>query len=141
MSKVNKVILMGNLTRNPELKTLPSGNRVCEFGLAMNRSFTTQSGDQREETTFVELSAFGRSGEVIEQYCQKGSPLFVEGRLRFDSWQNDQGEKRSKLSVIVENFQLMPDAKREPGRNTSPSPVAPVGGHISVGLPEDDDPF
>jgi single-strand DNA-binding protein len=111
MANMNKAILMGNLTRDPELKDLPSGSKVCDFGLAVNRTYTTQSGEQREDTTFVELSCFARGGEVIHQYCRKGSPLFVEGRLRFDSWQNDQGEKRSKLNVIVENFQLLPDSQ------------------------------
>ena len=89
----------------------------------MNRSYTTQSGEQREETTIVDLSAFGRSGEVIAQYCDKGSPLFVEGRLRFDSWQNEQGEKRNKLSVIVETFQLLPEGKDNPGPGDPPSPI------------------
>ena len=120
---MNKVILMGNLSKAPVLKDLPSGNKVCELGLEMNRSYTTQSGEQREETTIVDLSAFGRSGEVIAQYCDKGSPLFVEGRLRFDSWQNEQGEKRNKLSVIVETFQLLPEGKDnpEPSGTTLPS--------------------
>lgn len=120
---MNKVILMGNLSKAPVLKDLPSGNKVCELGLEMNRSYTTQSGEQREETTIVDLSAFGRSGEVIAQYCDKGSPLFVEGRLRFDSWQNEQGEKRNKLSVIVETFQLLPEGKDnpEPSGTTHPS--------------------
>lgn len=118
MANMNKVILMGNLTRDPEIKELPSGNKVCDFGLAVNRTYTTQSGEQRDETTFVELSCFARGGEVIHQYCRKGSPLFVEGRLRYDSWTNDQGEKRNKLNVIVENFQLLPE-------NTKP-PVPPV---------------
>ena len=114
---------MGNLSKAPVLKDLPSGNKVCELGLEMNRSYTTQSGEQREETTIVDISAFGRSGEVIAQYCDKGSPLFVEGRLRFDSWQNEQGEKRNKLSVIVETFQLLPEGKDnpEPSGTTLPS--------------------
>ena len=111
MASMNKVMLMGNLTRQPEVKTLPSGNSVCEFGLAMNRKFTTRDGDEREEVTYVELSCFGRGGDVIKQYCDKGSPLFVEGRLRYDSWQNDKGEKRNRLSVIVDNFQLLPDGR------------------------------
>ena len=117
---MNKVMLMGNLTRPPEVKTLPSGNPVCEFGLAINRKFTTRDGDERDEVAYVELSCFGRGGEVIKQYCDKGSPLFVEGRLRYDSWQNDKGEKRNRLSVIVDNFQLLPDGKGRGGSNPSP---------------------
>ena len=84
MASMNKVMLMGNLTRPPELKTLPLGNSVCEFGLAINRKFTTRDGDDREEVTYIELSCFGRGGEVINQYCDKGSPRFVVGRLRYD---------------------------------------------------------
>lgn len=146
---MNKVILMGNLTRDPELKTLPSGNKVCDFGLAVNRSYTTQSGEQREETTYVELSCFGRGGEVITQYCHKGSPLFVEGRLRYDSWENDQGEKRSKLNVIVETFQLLPDGNRGGGSSQTNNPYPDPGPGPSGGssLPKSDplddekDPF
>ena len=120
MASMNKVMLMGNLTRQPEVKTLPTGNSVCEFGLAINRKFTTRDGDERDEVVYVELSCFGRGGEVIKQYCDKGSPLFVEGRLRYDSWQNDKGEKRNRLSVIVDNFQLLPDVKGRGGGNPGP---------------------
>ena len=141
MANMNKVILMGNLTRDPELKTLPSGNKVCDFGLAVNRTYTTQSGEQREETTFVELSCFGRGGEVITQYCHKGSALFVEGRLRYDSWENDQGEKRSQLNVIVETFQLLPDGKRGGGSQTNnPYPDPSPGPSGGSSLPKSD-PF
>lgn len=144
---MNKVILMGNLTRAPELKTLPSGSQVCDFGMAMSRKYTNQSGEQHEDTTYVELSAFGRSGEVIAQYCDKGSPLLVEGRLRYDSWQNDQGEKRNKLSIIVENFQLLPDGKHgggSGGPSTNPYPDPGSGSSGGGNLPPLDpekDPF
>jgi len=134
MTSMNKVMLMGNLTRPPEVKTLPSGNSVCEFGLAINRKFTTRDGDEREEVTYVELSCFGRGGEVIKQYCDKGSPLFVEGRLRYDSWQNDKGEKRNRLSVIVDNFQFLPDGRDRGGSNPGPD----SGGD---GLPPIPEPF
>ena len=131
---MNKVMLMGNLTRQPEVKTLPTGNSVCEFGLAINRKFTTRDGDEREEVTYVELSCFGRGGEVIKQYCDKGSPLFVEGRLRYDSWQNDKGEKRNRLSVIVDNFQLLPDGR---GKGSSDTGLGSGGD----GLPPISEPF
>jgi single-strand DNA-binding protein len=134
MASMNKVVLMGNLTRPPEVKTLPSGNSVCEFGLAINRKFTTRDGDEREEVTYVELSCFGRGGEVIKQYCDKGSPLFVEGRLRYDSWQNDKGEKRNRLSVIVDNFQLLPDGRGKGGSDTG-------SGSGGDGLPPIPEPF
>ena len=134
MASMNKVMLMGNLTRPPEIKTLPSGNSVCEFGLAINRKFTTRDGDERDEVAYVELSCFGRGGEVIKQYCNKGSPLFVEGRLRYDSWQNDKGEKRNRLSVIVDNFQLLPDGRGKGGSDTG-------SGSGGDGLPPIPEPF
>ena len=134
MASMNKVMLMGNLTRPPEVKTLPSGNSVCEFGLAINRKFTTRDGDERDEVAYVELSCFGRGGEVIKQYCDKGSPLFVEGRLRYDSWQNDKGEKRNRLSVIVDNFQLLPDGRGKGGSDTGPE-------SSGDGLPPIPEPF
>ena len=135
---MNKVILMGNLTNPPELKTLPSGNKVCDIGLAMNRNYTTQTGEKCEETTYVDLSAFGRSAEVIAQYCDKGSPLFVEGRLRYDSWTNDQGEKRNKLNVIVETFQLLPDGKHGGGDSAPTNKPDPATGAGGGSLPDDD---
>ena len=131
---MNKVMLMGNLTRPPEVKTLPSGNSVCEFGLAINRKFTTRDGDGRDEVAYVELSCFGRGGEVIKQYCDKGSPLFVEGRLRYDSWQSDKGEKRNRLSVIVDNFQLLPDGRGKGGSDSG-------SGSGGDGLPPIPEPF
>ena len=109
MANFNKVILLGNLTRDPQLKYLPSQTAVVEFGLAVNRKYKTQSGEQRDETTFVDCSAFGRTAEIINQYCRKGNMLFVDGRLKYDTWEDKQGGgKRSKLSVMVENVQLMP---------------------------------
>jgi single-strand DNA-binding protein len=108
MASVNRVILIGNLTRDPQLKYLPSQTAVVEFGLAMNRKFKDAAGQDREEACFVECSAFGRPAEVINQYCQKGKMLYVEGRLKFDQWEDKQGGgKRSKLHVVVENFQFL----------------------------------
>jgi single-strand DNA-binding protein len=108
MASVNRVILVGNLTRDPQLKYLPSQTPVAEFGLAMNRRFKTATGEDREEVCFVDCSAFGRPAEIINQYCQKGKLIFVEGRLKFDTWEDKQGGgKRSKLSVVVENFQFL----------------------------------
>ncbi len=108
MANFNKVLLMGNLTRDPQLRYLPSQTPVVEFGLAVNRRWRTPQGEDREEVTFVECSAFGKMAETINQYCQKGKPIFIEGRLKFDSWEDKQGGgKRSKLSVVIEGFQFV----------------------------------
>ena len=108
MASYNRVVLMGNLTRDPQLKFLPSQTQVVEFGLAMNRRFKTATGEDREEVCFVECAAFGRTAEVITQYFTKGKPIFIDGRLKYDSWEDKQGGgKRSKLSVVVENFQFI----------------------------------
>src|SRR5271154_1853701 len=148
MASVNKVMLIGNLTRDPQLKYLPSQTAVVEFGLATNRKFKTATGEEREEVCFVDCSAFGRTAEVINQYCQKGRPIFIEGRLKFDSWEDKQGGgKRSKLTVVVENFQFLGGreggggapgqdsgggeeqtrpASRPPQRNAPPPQAAPA---------------
>jgi single-strand DNA-binding protein len=108
MASFNKVILLGNLTRDPQLRYLPSQMAVCDFGLAVNRKFKTAQGEEREEVTFVDCTAFGKQAEVLNQYCQKGKGLFIDGRLKFDSWEDKQGGgKRSKLSVVIENFQFI----------------------------------
>lgn len=104
----NKVILMGNLTRDPQLKYLPSQTALVEFGIACNRKFKTQSGEQRDEVCFVDCVVFGKRAEVINQHFSKGKPIFVEGRLKYDTWEDKQnGGKRSKLSVMVENFEFV----------------------------------
>jgi single-strand DNA-binding protein len=104
----NRVMLMGNLTRDPQVKTLPNQTVLAEFGLACNRKFKTADGEDRQETTFVDCTAFGRQAEVIGEWCQKGKAIFVEGRLKYDSWDDKNGGgKRSKLAVVVENFQFI----------------------------------
>lgn len=139
----NKVLLMGNLTRDIEVRTLPSGNSVATIGIAVNRRYRTGE-EQREETTFVDCEAFGRTAEVMGQYLSKGRPVFIEGRLRLDQWQDKQsGQNRSKLKVVVENFQFVDSRGDNSGggptvntRSSSPSQEAayePVG--------EDDIPF
>ena len=108
MASFNRVMLLGNLTRDPQLKYLPSQTPIAEFGLAMNRKFRTQAGEDREEVCFVDCAAFGRQAEVINQYCQKGKQLFIEGRLKLDTWEDKNGGgKRSRLTVVVENFTLL----------------------------------
>ncbi|MBM4048738.1 MAG: single-stranded DNA-binding protein [Planctomycetes bacterium] len=107
MANFNKVFLMGNLTRDPELRYTPSGLAVTQFGLAINRRYTSKEGEQKEDVCFVEIEAFGRQAEVLSEYMSKGSPLFVEGRLRYSSWQDKQGQKRTKLSVVADGFQFL----------------------------------
>jgi single-strand DNA-binding protein len=103
MRGFNKVILVGNLTRDPQLKYLPSQTAVAEFGIAMNRKWRDQQGQDREEVCFVDCAAFGKTGEFVNQYFQKGKPILIEGRLKYDQWEDKQGGgKRSKLSVVVE---------------------------------------
>ena len=107
-ANLNKVFLMGNLTREPEIRNLPSGTTVCSFGVAVNRQFVNAAGATQEEVCYIDISAFGRTGEVVAQYLHKGSPIFVEGRLRFEQWDDrETGKKRSRLSVIAERVQLI----------------------------------
>lgn len=107
MASFNRVILMGNLTRDPQLKYLPSNTPVCEFGMAINHRWKDKEGNQREDVCFVDLACFGRGGEIINQYMAKGRSLLVEGRLKLDTWTAQDGTKRSRHSVIVENFQFV----------------------------------
>jgi single-strand DNA-binding protein len=108
MASLNRVFLMGNLTRDPQVKFLPSQTQVAEFGIAMNRKFKGQDGSDREEVTFVDITAFGKTAELINQYFTKGKPIFIEGRLKYDQWDDKNGGgKRSKLTVVVDNFQFI----------------------------------
>ena len=107
MASFNKVILMGNLTRDPELRVTPKGTAVCQIGLAVNSSYKDKDGNAREEVTFVDVDVFGRQAEVIAKYMNKGRPILVEGRLKLDSWESKEGEKRSKLKVVLDNFQFV----------------------------------
>jgi single-strand DNA-binding protein len=107
MANLNKVMLIGNLTRDPELKHTPGGQPVCEFGLAVNRKYRTKEGEDREETTFVDCEAWGKQAEVLKQYMSKGKPVFLEGRLKLDTWEDKEGGKRSKMRVVIENFQFL----------------------------------
>jgi len=117
MANFNKIFLMGNLTRDPQLSYLPSETPVVDFGLAVNRRWTGKDGTKKEDTCFVDCRAFGRQAENINKYLSKGRPLFVEGRLSFDSWTAQDGSKRSKHRVTVENFQFLGGAPG--GMNTS----------------------
>lgn len=105
---LNKAFLIGNLTRDPELKTLPSGRSVVNFGLATNRTWTDQSGQRQQQAEFHNLVAFGKQAELVNQYMKKGGSLFVEGRLQTRTWDGPDGNKRSRTEIIVENFQFGP---------------------------------
>ncbi|MDR1958836.1 MAG: single-stranded DNA-binding protein [Planctomycetaceae bacterium] len=107
MASYNRVILIGNLTRDPELRYTPTSLAVADIGLAINDRRKGQNGDWVEETTFVDITLWGRIAEVVSEYCSKGSPLMVEGRLKFDSWEGNDGQKKSKLKVIGEKIQLL----------------------------------
>ena len=124
MANFNKVILAGNLTRDPELRYTPKGTAIARLGLAINRNWTTETGEKKEEVTFVDVDAFGRQAEVIAQYMRKGRPLLVEGRLRLDSWEDKQtNQKRSRLGVVLESFSFL-DSGRSDG-------AGPAEGQIS----------
>jgi len=107
MPSYNKVILLGNLTRDPETRSLTSGHTICNLGIAVSRTYQTRDGERKEETTFVDVTAFGKQAEVIAKYMRKGRPLMIEGRLKLDQWETQEGQKRSKLSVILETFQFV----------------------------------
>lgn len=107
MTGFNRVILAGNLTRDPQVKYLPNNTAVCEFGMAMNHKWRDKEGNSHEDTCFVNCAAFGRQGEVINQYMSKGKPILVEGRLKYHQWTAQDGSKQSRLSVVVDNFQFL----------------------------------
>jgi single-strand DNA-binding protein len=116
MANLNKVMLIGNLTRDPELRVTPKGTAICQFSLAVNRKFKDESGGEREEVTYVDIEAWSKQGETIAKYCTKGRPLFVEGRLRLDQWEDKTTkEKRSRMKVVLENFQFLGSGRAEGG--------------------------
>ncbi|HEY4496557.1 MAG TPA: single-stranded DNA-binding protein [Candidatus Paceibacterota bacterium] len=108
---LNKVFLIGNLTRDPELKTLPSGTSVVSFGLATNRIWKNQQGENQQDTQFHNIVAFGRQAEIIKQYTAKGSMIFIEGRIQTQSWEAQDGTKRYKTEIVAERIQLGPRTK------------------------------
>jgi len=160
MANFNKVILAGNLTRDPELRYTPKGTAIAKMGMAINRVWRDESGASKEEVTFVDIEAFGRQAETIGQYLKKGRPLLVEGRLRLDSWEDKQtNQKRNRLLVVLESFSFLDSGNRgsseegssAPNRiQSSPTPTpAPAGPASSPSAPaheelppeEDDVPF
>ena len=113
MASLNKVLLIGNLTRDPELRYIPSGTAVANFGLATNRVYTTQDGERKEEVCFVDIVVWGKTAENCANYLSKGRPVFIEGRLQFDSWETEDGQKRSKLRVVADRVQFLGGARAE----------------------------
>ena len=107
MASFNRVILMGNLTRDPELRVTPQGTSVCKINVAVNKQIRMSDGGVKDETSFIDVDAFGRQADVIAKYFIKGRPILVEGRLKLDRWETQAGEKRSKLGVILESFQFV----------------------------------
>jgi single-strand DNA-binding protein len=139
---LNRVTIAGNITRDPELRYTPKGTAICKFGMAINRKWKSESGEQKEEVTFVDVDAFGRTAENLAQYLKKGSPIYLEGRLKLDQWDDKStGQKRSKLSVACETFQFIggkQDSSESPKQSAVPKPVATPNSPP----PEDDDvPF
>ena len=124
MANLNKVMLIGNVTRDPEIKYTPKGSAVTDLGIAVNRVFTPEGGERREETTFVDVTLWGRQAEIAGEYCKKGRSIYVEGRLQLDSWEDKaSGQKRTKLRVVGETFQLLGPRPGGAGGSTS------SGGH------------
>lgn len=127
MANFNKVIIAGNLTRDPELRYTPKGSAIAKLSLALNRSWTSESGEKKEEVTFVEVDAFSKAAENAAQYLKKGSAVLVEGRLKLDQWDDKQtGAKRSRLTVVSEQIQYLskPNYASEPTAKAAPK-VAP----------------
>jgi len=156
MANFNKVILAGNLTRDPELRYTPKGVAIAKIGLAINRTWKSETGETKEEVTFVDVDAFGRQAEVIGQYLKKGRPILIEGRLRYDTWDDKQtNQKRSRLGVVLEGFQFLdsgrgetsgpaeaPRSRPAPPASSAPAPSAAPPHETEPPEPEQDDvPF
>lgn len=144
MASFNRVILLGNLTRDPEIKYIPSGMAVCDLGLAVNDRVKNAAGEWVEQTTFVDVTLWGRTAEVASEYLSKGSPILVEGRLKLDTWQSTDGQKKSKLRVVCEKMQMVgprPEGGKPGGARPAPRqqqrPRGP-GGEYGQDAPPDD---
>ena len=154
MASFNKVILLGNLTRDPEIRYTPKGSAVCDLGIAVNRQYTLENGERREEVTYVDVVLWARLAEIAAEYLKKGRPVFIEGRLQLDTWDDKQsGQKRSKLRVIGENMQMLGSRgaggggggnaessdEDRPARSTTPPPKAAAA--ATAEADEDEIPF
>ena len=152
MANLNRVLLIGNLTRDPEIRYTPKGTPVTEIGVAVNRVYSGEDGEKKEETTFVDVTLWARQAEIAGQYLKKGRPVFIEGRLQLDSWDDKQtGQKRSRLRVVAENLQLLGSrlegegsaSTSAPRRTPSPSapPARPEPRDPDLDAEPDDIPF
>jgi single-strand DNA-binding protein len=146
MANLNKVLLIGRLTRDPELRYTQNGTAVVEFGLAMNRNYTTADGQKKEDTCFVTVIMWQKKAEIISQYMRKGRQIFIEGRLELDSWQTSDGQKRSKLRVVGSNFQFLgppPDgaSSAKPPASAPPPERNEDKYTEDMGIADDDVPF
>jgi len=149
MASFNKVILLGNLTRDPEVRYTPKGSAVCDLGLAVNRNYTLDNGEKREEVTFVDVVLWARLAEIAGEYLKKGRPVFIEGRLQMDSWDDKQtGQKRTKLRVVGETMQLLgsrpggASGSEAPEVERPPRPAAKSAGATAQSAPDEDEiPF
>ena len=141
MANFNKVILAGNLTRDPEMRYTPKGTAIARFGLAINRTWKNEAGESQSEVTFVDIDAFGRQAEVISQYMKKGRPVLVEGRLKFDQWEDkNTHQKQSKLRVVLESFSFI-DSRPSEGSQAAPVRTATASaGPAVVSSPETGEP-
>lgn len=143
MASYNKVLLMGNLTRDPEVRYTPKGTAIANIGLAVNRVWTTDAGEQKEEVTFVDIEVWGRQAETAGQYLSKGRPVFIEGRLKFDSWEDkESGQKRNKLKVVAERVQFLGAPKgnaeisdQPPGEGRPARAGSSRGGRVTAPAP------
>lgn len=124
---VNRVFLAGHLTRDPEPRYLPSGTAVASFGMAINRKWKGEGGEDKDEVCYVEIVFFGKRAEVISEYFKKGSPIFVEGRLKFEQWESKDGQKRSTLKVVADNFQFVGGGKGGNSRVQQETAGAAIG--------------
>ena len=136
---LNKVLLLGHLTRDPELRFTPKGTAICQFGIAVNRQYKDASGATRDEATFVDIEAWGKQGELVAKFLRKGSPAMIEGRLKLDQWEDKQsGQKRSRLKVVLENIQFLPSGNTG-SHQASGEPDAPGDeGEENAGLSTSD---
>ena len=141
MASYNKVFLLGNLTRDPEVRYTPKGSAVADLGIAVNRQYTLDTGEKREEVTFVDVTFWGRTAEVAGEYLKKGRPVFIEGRLQLDTWDDKQsGQKRSKLKVIGETMQMLGPRSGSGGDEPDESGRGRSGGSRAASPPKSSPP-
>lgn len=143
MPNLNRVMLMGHLTRDVEIRTLPGGNSVGNLGLATSRKWKDASGEQKEETCFVDCEAWGKTAETLAKFTAKGHPIYIEGRLKLDQWEDKDGSKRSKMKVVVENFQFLrgKDSGDGPAQKPAARGAVPARGGANMPMGESEIPF